>query len=246
MTQSEVALMFMQAEVLLEGHFVFASGRHGDTYINKDALYPYVCRTMYLAQALAEHNWPLPIDAVIGPEKGGIILAHDVAYCLNFTTNHKTHAVYVEKELIPLCSADSCVGIKIQYEKLFLDGIKTQSFELCVGQSLLKETGKFIIKRGYEKFLKGKNVLVVEDILTTGSTIKKVIEAVRNVGGNVISVGALCNRGGVTAAALGVQELFSLAVMPLQSWAPEECPLCKENIPVRMDVEKGSQVLSQK
>src|SRR3990167_9525772 len=54
----------------------------------------------------------------------------------------------------------------------------------------------FVIKRGYDKLIAGKNVLVVEDVLTTGGSVRKVIEAVRALGGNVIGLGALCDRGG--------------------------------------------------
>ena len=38
-----------------------------------------------------------------------------------------------------------------------------------------KEGDSFVIKRGYDKFLSGKNVLVVEDVVTTGGSVKKVI-----------------------------------------------------------------------
>ena len=56
----------------------------------------------------------------------------------------------------------------------------------------------FVIKRGYDKLILGKNVLVVEDVLTIGGSAKKVVEATRAIGGNVIGLGVLCNRGGIT------------------------------------------------
>src|SRR3989344_3170268 len=56
----------------------------------------------------------------------------------------------------------------------------------------------FVIKRGYDKLITGKNILVVEDVLTTGGSAKKVVEATRAIGGNVVGLGVLCNRGGIT------------------------------------------------
>lgn len=58
---------------------------------------------------------------------------------------------------------------------------------------------KFVIKRGYDKLVFGKSVLIVEDILNTGGSVRKVVEAVRRTGGRVVAVAAfLCNRGCVT------------------------------------------------
>ena len=58
----------------------------------------------------------------------------------------------------------------------------------------------FVFHRGYDRYLAGKNILVVEDVLTTGGSARQVIEAVRGQGGNVIGLSALCNRGGVQSA----------------------------------------------
>ena len=104
----------------------------------------------------------------------------------------------------------------------------------------------FVIKRGYDKLIVGKRVLVVEDILTTGGSVKKVIEAVRAIGGNVIGVGALCNRGGVTAQDLGdVPKLVSLLDIKLDAWDAENCPLCAKSIPINTDVGKGREFLAK-
>src|SRR6266581_6014113 len=56
---------------------------------------------------------------------------------------------------------------------------------------------KFLFRRGYDRYIPGKNVLVVEDVLTTGGSARQVIELVRRHAGNVVGLTALCNRGGV-------------------------------------------------
>lgn len=103
----------------------------------------------------------------------------------------------------------------------------------------------FIIKRGYDKVLAGKRVLVVEDILTTGGSAKAVVEAVRAVGGEVVGVGAICNRGQVTVAQLGnVPALSALVEFNLTTYDFSECPLCRANVPVRTDLGKGREFLA--
>ncbi len=110
-----------------------------------------------------------------------------------------------------------------------------------------KEGDGFVIKRGYDKLLAGKNVLVVEDILTTGGSVKKVIEAVRALGGNIVGLGVLCNRGGITAQDVGrVPKLFALADVNLEAWDEAECPLCAQGIPINTDVGKGREYLARK
>jgi orotate phosphoribosyltransferase len=107
--------------------------------------------------------------------------------------------------------------------------------------------GDFVIKRGYDRFINGKRVLVVEDILTTGGSVKKVIEAVRAVGGSVVGLGVLCNRGGITPEDIGgVQELVPLLNFKLDSWSPLDCPLCKSNVPINTEIGKGREFLASK
>jgi len=109
-----------------------------------------------------------------------------------------------------------------------------------------KDGDGFAFHRGYEQLIAGKRVLVVEDILTTGGSVKKVIEAIRLLGGEVVGVGALCNRGGVSAEDIGgVPEIFSLLSLDLESWPEEECPLCKSDVPINTTVGKGREFLAR-
>ncbi len=105
----------------------------------------------------------------------------------------------------------------------------------------------FIIKRGYDKLVAGKNVLVVEDVLTTGGSARKVVEATRAIGGKVIGLGVICNRGRIMPHDIAdVPELFSLADVKLDAWDEAECPLCVQNIPINTDVGKGREYLARK
>lgn len=109
------------------------------------------------------------------------------------------------------------------------------------------EGDTFVIKRGYDKLVKGKRVLVVEDILTTGGSVRKVIEVTRSIGGDVVGLGVLCNRGGITPADVGnVPRLFALANVKLDAWNEADCPLCAQGVPINTDVGKGREFLARK
>jgi orotate phosphoribosyltransferase len=95
----------------------------------------------------------------------------------------------------------------------------------------------FIIKRGYEKLIPNKNILIVEDILNTGKTIKKVISLVRELNGNIIGATALFNRGDVKLPDIPI--FFSLVDHKFDAWDKNDCPLCKKNIPINTSLGKG-------
>lgn len=105
----------------------------------------------------------------------------------------------------------------------------------------------FVIKRGYDKLIAGKNVLVVEDVLTTGGSAKKVVEATRAIGGNVIGLGVLCNRGGITPQDVAdVPKLTALVNVKLDAYDEATCPLCERNVPINTDVGKGREFLTHR
>ena len=53
---------------------------------------------------------------------------------------------------------------------------------------------QMIFTRGYDKLVKGKKVLVIEDLTTTGGSVKKVVDTVKAAGGNVVAVCVMVNR----------------------------------------------------
>lgn len=131
-----------------------------------------------------------------------------------------------------------------QWVAYHLSGL-TKHRVLGVYAEKIEGTGGFVIKRGYDKLVGGRRVLVVEDVLTTGGSARKVIEVVRSLGGDVVGIGVLCNRGGITTRDLGdVPKLVSLVNMPLESWDAFDCPLCAQGVPINTDVGKGREFLA--
>jgi orotate phosphoribosyltransferase len=77
----------------------------------------------------------------------------------------------------------------------------------------------------------GERVLVVDDVLTTGGSIRQVIEAVRAASGVPIGVAVLVDRtGGQVEFGL---PFFACVEIVVPSYEPSECPLCREGVPLK-------------
>lgn len=87
-----------------------------------------------------------------------------------------------------------------------------------------RENGVMTLRRGFE-IKPGSRVLVVEDVITTGGSVKEVIELVRAVGGEVVGVASVVDRSGGKAI---FDVPFKSAIrIDIETFDPEECPLCK-------------------
>ena len=101
------------------------------------------------------------------------------------------------------------------------------------------ESGFWFERAGFTQQVAGKRVLVVEDLLTTGGSVEKVCREVEKVGGKVIGVSVVCNRGGVTAEALQVPQLQALAEVTFTANDAGDCPECQANVPIVEDMGHG-------
>jgi orotate phosphoribosyltransferase len=91
------------------------------------------------------------------------------------------------------------------------------------------ESGGRVFRRGFE-IAPGEKVLVVDDILTTGGSVRDVIEAVRKLGGEVGGVGVLVDRS-TQPVDLGVP-LFACHRTEVVTYRPGACPLCAAGVPL--------------
>lgn len=220
MTEEEVKQIFIESEAIITGgHFVYTSGRHGDSYVNKDNIYRDPRKLSILARALAEHFSNSKIEVVVAPAYGGIALSQWVAYHLSEITKRTVYACFSEKETKQvIIETNTCKNV------------------------LLYETGDLILRRGFGELVhdKKKGILVVDDVVTTGSSIRKTIFALWANRSGEEAVGVLCNRGGVGRSdLLNTYEFYSLFNLSLPSWDSKECPLCKNNISINRDLGKG-------
>ena len=93
-----------------------------------------------------------------------------------------------------------------------------------------RENGKMTFRRGFTLH-EGERVLIVEDIVTTGGSIREVIDVVKEHGGITVAVSMLVDRSGGKAT-FGDVPSTALLHMDVQTYKPEECPLCKAGIPM--------------
>jgi orotate phosphoribosyltransferase len=106
--------------------------------------------------------------------------------------------------------------------------------------------GQFGFHRGYDRLVAGKRVLVVDDVVNTGQSIRQTVAAVRAAGGEVLAAGALVDRGNVDAAALGVPEYVYLMEYDIPDWPAADCPLCKAKVPINTRYAHGQDFLDAK
>ena len=92
-----------------------------------------------------------------------------------------------------------------------------------------KEGNERTFRRGFT-ITPGEQVLVVDDILTTGGSIREVIAAVNKLGGKVTGIGVLVDRS--TRELDFGAPLFSCHRSETITYSPEECPLCAAKIPL--------------
>lgn len=120
-------------------------------------------------------------------------------------------------EKVELVIGPAMGGIVVAYEVARQLGVAAMFTE--------RENGAMALRRGFY-IEPGQRVLVVEDVVTTGGSVKEVLEVVEQRGGKVVGVGVLVDRSNGTVD-FGVKQAAVLS-LDITSWEPEACPLCQE------------------
>ncbi|QGP91395.1 Orotate phosphoribosyltransferase [Neomoorella glycerini] len=92
-----------------------------------------------------------------------------------------------------------------------------------------RENGVMTLRRSFT-LEPGERVLVVEDVITTGGSVKEVIEVVKQYNAVPVGAGVLVDRSGGRAD-VGVP-VQSLITFDIETYKPEDCPLCRQGLPV--------------
>lgn len=171
---------------LKNGHFLLASGRHSNQYVEKFDLLRNPRATQSACEQMIEALGSLAaVDLVVGPTTGGVILAFEIGRQLGLP------AAYAER-----------VG----------DGGNARA-----------------IKRD-TYIAPGTRVLLVDDILTTGGSVRETLEALRPWGADVRAIAVLVDRSGGRVA-FGLP-LRAIASLDIETWDAGECPLCSAEVPL--------------
>ena len=171
---------------LKEGHFLYASGRHGSIYIEKFDLLRNPTATSEACTGFADHFREANVDVVVGPTTGGILLAFETARQL---------------------------GVAAAYAERASEGAN--------GREIRRST----------TFAPGSRVLVVDDILTTGGSIRETLAALESHPVEVVGIGVLVDRT-PDESKFGDIPLYALASRKFESWAPDDLPEWLAAIPI--------------
>ncbi len=93
-----------------------------------------------------------------------------------------------------------------------------------------RKEGAMRLRRGF-RLPAGARTFIMDDILTTGTSIRECYAAIRGTGAEIIGCGCLVDRSGGSPDLSGLG-LYALMALEVQAWPPEECPLCKAGLPL--------------
>lgn len=143
----------------------------------------------------------------------------------------KELALEFYNETIDLVIGPAIGGIIMAYEVSRQLGVTN-----CFAE---RENNIMNLRRGFE-IKKGQRILIVEDVVTTGGSVKDVIELVKRLDGVVVGVGSIVDRsGGMVNFGVTFKSLIKIDVL---KYDKEECPLCQKGIPL---VKPGSRIFTE-
>ena len=103
------------------------------------------------------------------------------------------------------------------------------------------------IRRGYQEVIRGKKVLLVDDIASTGATLVSLAEAVTRLGGQVSGAVVICDRGQVRTLRYQTRNgvaceinIAPLVELDLQTFSEKDCPFCRAGRPIDTLLGEGS------
>ncbi len=183
------------------------------------------------------------------------ILLRTGAYLVNdhFALSHRRHtSEYVEKALVttePAFTEGLGEIIAKHFAKVQVDVVLTTGYGAsilghCVARAhpsrphfiyatkrtKANGTNEVVLRREFHQlFTHGAKVLIVEDILTTGETVKALIKLVHALGGEVVGIGTIWRR---SKKITFKYPLFTLVDREFPTYSPQECPMCRKGIPI--------------
>ena len=130
-------------------------------------------------------------------------------------------ADHFKKENAQVVAGPTTGGIIIAYEV---------ARQLRVRSVFAEKEGDIrVFRRGFN-IDPGERVLIVDDILTTGGSIREVISAVDKLKAKTVGIGVLVNRS-EQEVDFGVP-LFTCLRSKAVTYLPQDCPLCASGVPL--------------
>ena len=185
--------VFINKNIIKNGHFILRSGKHSDIYIEKTMITLFPCLHREIIRKLSENISKIyrynDYDIITGPAVAGISFAAPIA-------------------------------IELDKPFIFSEKINENNFKF---------------RPEFEKFIKNKRILIIEDIITTGNSILKLSEIMYSLGGITKSVFCIMNRNSKLKEIKGYiypysYPIHSLITKDIVNWNENECPTCIKNM----------------
>lgn len=229
--------------LLTNGHFVLENG-HSSVFIARDRIYEndqlhyQLCHLMAMRLIHAEVE---DVDVVVGTAQSGIELKSQVASCLAKFCGRPVVGIYALPQRVRLLKATEPACVTLDCASRAGKTLASHEIDVPSGSELILQTPEYVLKRQTAHLVKGKRVVVVVDVISTGQTVKRAIQAVRENGGQVVAVSAIANRGKETAESLGVPKLIVLLHVAYDLWMENKCPMCRAGVPVNTEYGFGQE-----
>lgn len=161
---------------LRRGHFQLSSGLHSPAYVQCALLLEHPQRARRIGTELAGRLAHLPVQSVLSPAMGGLIIGYEVAVALASPFR-------------------------------FVERVE----------------GRMTLRRGFS-LGRGEQLVVVEDVVTTGKSTLEAMAVARGQGAEISAVASILDRTqGDHPFAVPFVSLLDLV---LPTFASQECPLC--------------------
>ncbi len=107
--------------------------------------------------------------------------------------------------------------------------------------------GEKSLRPTFQRIVKGKDVLLVDDVINTGHTILSTTKLLEKHGARMLAVATLYNRAEYDPHLFDPIPVYSLITVKLQEiYPPEECPLCRQGVPINTEFGRGKEFLEQR
>jgi orotate phosphoribosyltransferase len=193
LNEKRVIEILKSCDALLEGHFRYTSGRHGNQYFEKIRIVQEPKFVDELGRMMAAEMDDIreDIDLVCAPAYGAVVFGFATALHMG------RRFAFLQRD----------------------------------------SEAKMSVRSGFSSIVRGSRILLVEDVCTTGGSIAESIDTLNSAGAEVVMIGLIVDR---TNGRLKFKSPYrSLLSVDAVSWDTEECPLCREGIPVTVPGSSG-------
>lgn len=181
MNQQQLRDLIHRTGVLRPGHYLRASGRHCNFYVQCAHLFENAGNAQEVCGMIAAHFKQENVQLVLSAAVGGMLPGYEVSRQLGVRN------VYAERR----------------------DGVLT-------------------LRRGFT-FAPGTRVLIVEDMVSTGRSVRELIEIVRALNGVVVGVSCILD---VSDGKVAFEyPFYPLCSEKVEMYSESACPLCRLNKP---------------